>query len=150
LLPNFVNSFHTPFFQEPLIKDFGYKGTTQAATAVLAGVFESNSKLPEAVVDVLNELKMPNKVRDLGPLSMLLSIEGYRAYWRKAKENISCAPGPLSFFTMKAGATSEMISKIDCLLTRIPLKSGYTPARWHSFVDVMIQKKAGYTHPKWP
>jgi hypothetical protein len=84
----FRQSFHTPFFQEPLIKDFGFNGTTQAATAVLAGAYESNSILPEAVVDVLNELKMPNKVRDLGPLSMLLSIEGYRAYWKKAKENI--------------------------------------------------------------
>jgi hypothetical protein len=72
---------------------------------------------------------------------MQLTLEGYHAYWKKAKENISCSPGPLSFATMKAGASHDVISTIDCLLTRIPLKSGYTPSRWHSFVDVMIFKK---------
>jgi hypothetical protein len=64
--------------------------------------------------------------------------------------NDSCSPGPLSFATMKAEASRDMISQIDCLLTSIPLKTGYVPSRWHSFVDVMIQKKAGvvYLYPQ--
>ncbi|MFN9978474.1 MAG: hypothetical protein ACK53Y_01100, partial [bacterium] len=120
---------------------FGVKRTTQAATAVLAGVYESNHILPEAVNHVLQQLQMSSNVRSLGTLSMQLTLEGYRAYWKKAKETTSCSPGPLSFVTMKAGASNDMISAIDCLLTRIPLKSGYTPSRWHSFMDVMILKK---------
>jgi len=42
---------------------------------------------------------------------MQLTLEGYRAYWKKAKENISCSPGPLSFATMKAGASLDVIEK---------------------------------------
>ena len=89
---------------------------------------------------------MPDAVRDDGPFSMELTVEAYRSYWRKANENISCSPGALSFSTMKAGAKSEIIATIDCLLTWIPLKSGYVPSRWRKFVDVMIMKKAGFTH----
>jgi hypothetical protein len=37
---------------------------------------------------------------------------------------------------MKAGATSTVMSTIDCLLTRIPLKPGYVPSWWRKFVDV--------------
>jgi len=47
---------------------------------------------------------------------------------------------------MKAGASRDMLSQIECLPTRIPLKTGYVPSRWHSFVDIMVPKKAGYTH----
>ena len=37
-------------------------------TAVLAGVYESSSILPEAVNNILQQLQMPHKDRNLGPL----------------------------------------------------------------------------------
>jgi hypothetical protein len=46
---------------------------------------------------------------------------------------------------MKAGATSEKISLIECALVNIPLKAGYSPKRWKTFVDIMILKKSGVT-----
>jgi hypothetical protein len=59
----FHQSIHTLLFQDPLLKDFGVKGTTQAATVVLAGVYQSNCILLEAVNNVLQQLQMPLKVQ---------------------------------------------------------------------------------------
>jgi hypothetical protein len=81
---------------------------------------------------------MHTAIRSAGDQTMALTVESYRAFWRKAKENISCYPSALSFATMKAGATSEIISQVDCTLTNIPLQSGYSPSRWKRSIDVMI------------
>jgi len=129
-------SYHTPFYQRPLTSEFGYKGTTQAAATVLAGVYDTNHHLDPHVRDMLNHLQMPKSIQELGKL-----LEDYQRYWRKANENISCTPGPLSFSMMKAEASSNVIAQIDCLLIRIPLNSG------KNFIDVMIQKKGGIHLP---
>jgi hypothetical protein len=120
-------SSHTPFFQFPLASDFGFKGLTPAAQATLAGVYESNHPIDEYTQLVLTEMATPASVRELGPQRMEISKESYQNFWRKAKENTSCYPSTLSFSTMKAGATSDLISQLDCNMTNIPLKMGYLP-----------------------
>lgn len=55
---------------------------------------------------------MPQNVRELGDVNMDINVEGYRNFWKKAKETISCYPGKLFFTTIKAGATSEKINKL--------------------------------------
>ena len=142
----YKQSHHTPFFQFPLLGDFGCKGLTTSAQAALAGVYESNHTIDPYVAELMPHLQMPQSIRELGEVNMDITTEGYRNFWRKAKETISCYPGALSFATMKAGATSERISEIESALVRIPLKSGYSPSRWKEVIDVMIPKKAGVTH----
>jgi Reverse transcriptase (RNA-dependent DNA polymerase) len=142
----YKQSHHTPFFQFPLVGDFGFKGLTMASQAVLSGVYESNYEIDPYAKDLLNHLHMPSDVKDLGPQKMELTVEAHRTFWRKAKENTSCYPDELSFSTMKAGASSDYISTIDSMLTRIPLNSGYSPSRWRNCIDVMILKRSGVTH----
>jgi hypothetical protein len=142
----FCQSHHKPFYQFPLANDFRFKGTTMAANSVLAGVYESNHPLPQAEADFLQALSMPETVKRLGSSSMNLSTEQYVTFWKKAKESTSAYPDALSFSTMKAGAFSHLISQIECMLTRIPLKGGYAPRRWKHCLDVMILKRLGITH----
>jgi hypothetical protein len=142
----YKQSHHMPFFQFPLMKDFEFKGLTMSAQAVLAGVYESNHEIDPYVKELLPHLQMPENVRESGQQSMTITIEGYKKYWQKAKEKTCCYPGPLSFSTMKAGAKSDIISTVDCILTRIPINSGYSPSRWKQVIDVMIPKKAGITN----
>jgi hypothetical protein len=78
-----------------------------------------------------------------GDYPTTMPVERYQWYWEKAREQTSCYPGELSFSTLKAGAQDEVISEFECILTRIPLFSGYTPQRWKKCVDIMILKKAG-------
>jgi hypothetical protein len=108
-------------------------------------VYESNHEIDSYVEELIPHIQMPPAVREAGNISISIPIESYRQYWRKAKETTSCYPGPLSFSTMKAGVISETITTIDCLLTRIALKSGYSPARWKQCIDVMIPKESGMT-----
>lgn len=141
----YKQSHRTPFFQFPLMGDFGFKGLTTLAQALLAGVYESNHQIDSYVTELMPHLQMPQNVCERGHNSMTITFEGYRNYWKKAKESTSCYPGPLSFATMKAGAKSDMISTTDCILTRVPIDSGYSPSRWKQAIDVMIPKMAGLT-----
>lgn len=134
-------SSHSPFFQLPLWLEFRFKETKTAAQRVLYGCYESNYPIDTQKVDFINELSMLDTVKGLVLIHMSLTIESYRSFWKKAKENTSCFPDALSFATMKAGAFSELISEIDCRLTRITLQVGYSPKRWKKCMDVMIPKK---------
>jgi hypothetical protein len=58
---------------------------------------------------------------------MLLTLDKYVSFWKKAKENTSCYPDALSFATLKVGSKSSIISEMECTLTRIPLDDVFTP-----------------------
>jgi hypothetical protein len=141
----YKQSFHTPFFNAPLSSLFGFKGLTLAAQQVLSRIFKTDHEIDQYTAQFLNELHMPQSVKDALPFDMHLTTEKYKSFWTKANENISCYPGPLSFATMKAGSKSQIISELECNLTRIPIQSGYAPARWRKCMDVMILKKSGVT-----
>lgn len=87
-----------PFLQAPLVSEFGYKGLGPASEAVLSGVYGSNLQHEQFNLDY---------VRDTREQPMTISVDSYRGFWYKAKENISCYPLALSFATMKTGASSE-------------------------------------------
>jgi hypothetical protein len=141
----FRQSHHRPFFHDPLKREFGFKGLTPQASRVLAGVYECNETIPEAEQQLLEALAMPSTIRTSGTQSMDTSLDSYRSFWRKAKEATSSYPGAISFSTMKAGASSDLISAIECNMTRIPLRTGYSLRRWKKCMDVMILKKSRIT-----
>jgi hypothetical protein len=67
------------------------------------------------------------------------------SFWKKAKQDTSCYPGALSFASLKAGASDDLIAAFECAMTRISLQSGSLPKWWRQMVDVMILKRAGLT-----
>jgi len=141
----FRQSHHRPFYKDPLKRDFGFKDLTPASGRVLAGVYESNLPIPLAEQLLLKALHKPTAVREAEPQPMDISLVNYRYFWSRARETTSSYPCAVSFSTMKAGSTSNLISAIECHLTRIPLLSGYAPLRWRKCLDVMIPKKSGIT-----
>lgn len=44
---------------------------------------------------------------------------------------------------MKAGATDDLISELECGLINVALASRYSPDRWQNFLHVMILKNQG-------
>jgi hypothetical protein len=141
----YQQSFPLPFLQPTLAAEFGFKGLSPAAQAVLLGMYLPPSKMEEHILDYLSELSIPEAVQQLGPQSFEIPTESYRSFWNKAKENISCYPDALSFSSMKAGSFSPLISEIECMLTSIPLQGGFAPDRWKRCIDVMILKRSGIT-----
>jgi hypothetical protein len=142
----FKQSFHTPFYQPPLVHDFGFKGLSPFATMVLAGCYDPPENLDPYTAGFIQELKMTQAIKELGAQQMEISLPTHKKFWSKTKENTSCYPDDLSFATMKAGAMDDLTAEIDFLLTNIPLKGGFSPDRWKKSIDVMIQKKSGVTH----
>ena len=64
-------------------EEFEFKGLTTAAQAVLGGVYVPKENVDPYTKDVLQELQMPQAVRDLGPQTMEISMESYRNFWGK-------------------------------------------------------------------
>ncbi len=89
---------------------------------------------------------MPESIRELGPQTFDVSLEKYREFWKKSNDKTSCYPDSMSFATMKASASSEIASKLDCMMANIPLKGGFAPERWQKCINVMIMKRSGVTH----
>jgi hypothetical protein len=135
----FRQSFHTPFYNYPYNKLFGYNGLMHSAQKVLDSTFVPPMDASCHVKDFLQQLVMPHSIRN-STNNMEITLSSFLSYWRKAKENTSCFPRELSFATMKASTYNIMLSIIDCTMMRIPLQSGYSPTRWKRCVDVMIQK----------
>jgi hypothetical protein len=82
----------------------------------------------------------------MGPDSMPLTVETYTKFWNTAKERTSTHPDAISFSTMKAGSNNRAIAEVECMLTRIPLKAGYSPSCWKNCMDVMLLKRSGVSH----
>jgi hypothetical protein len=116
----------------PIHNEFGFKGLITASQAVLGGVYEAKVELDQYTKAVLEELSMPPAIHELGSHSMLLSVESYRSFWKKANERISCYVAEMSFATMKAGATDEVIAEFECEMLNIPLDSGYNKIQYNN------------------
>jgi hypothetical protein len=126
----FLQSSHTPFYRSPLKEEFGFKGFSSSSQATLAGLYDSNHDIDERILKVIAQWQMPEEVRQLGQLNMNMTVETYRAFWKKARENTACYLLALSFPTMKAGASDPQIACLDCKMTRILLNKGFAPQRW--------------------
>jgi len=55
-LSKFKQSHHRPFYKHPLVRDFQFKGTTMAASAVLAGSYDPPQDIPLAERALLQAL----------------------------------------------------------------------------------------------
>jgi hypothetical protein len=124
----FQLSFNTPFYSAPYNKLFGYNGLTQSSERVLKGTFIPPDNESPHMIDFLHHLVMPQVIKD-NPTKMELTVDSFTSFWKKAKENTSCYPSKLSFTTMKASSHDSYLAQIDCILTRIPLNTGYSPMR---------------------
>jgi hypothetical protein len=125
----FQQSFTTPFYNHPYNKLFGYQGLTQSAQKVLDGTFVTPINTTSYMNEFLLHTRMPEAIKE-NPTTMDMTFESYISYWKKAKENTACYPSKFSFATMKAACYNEDLLIMDCIMTRIPLKSGYSPLRW--------------------
>ena len=89
--------------------------------------------------------KWLEKFKGLAPRHQDIQIikEEYIKGWNRVKEHTSCAPGALHFGTFKASRWCDEAAEVHTILARIPIATGYTPAKWTNSVDSMLPKKTG-------
>ena len=72
-----------------------------------------------------------------------IPMDDYTSFWRRAKEQTASGPSDLHLGTQKSGSYSSVVSKLDVIMTSLPLSTGYSPKRWQKCTDAMLLKKLG-------
>ena len=133
----------TPFLSAPLLDMLGPQADSAAADAVLAGAFEPPAGADPHALKLLEQLKMPESVRNGSPVHVELDVDKCAQGWKLAKEFTSSSESGPHFGHCKAGAQHPGLCKLDAIMSNIPHRTGYSPPRWKSGVNVMLEKKAG-------
>jgi hypothetical protein len=87
---------------------------------------------------------MPLSIKN-NPTSMEMTVDSFVSFWKKAREFTTCYPSEFCFATLKASSYDDYLATMDCIMTQIPLTTGYSPRRWQRCIDVMIPKKINRT-----
>ena len=134
----------TPMMVEPLLSVFGQLGiNTLAAKQVMAGEYVCPPGAPSGASTILQQFAMSDIAKAADKTSQEITIDQWMKFWKSARENTSSGPSPMHFGVLKAGAHSVTIASLDCWMTEIPRRSGYSPCRWRSAIDAVLWKKPG-------
>lgn len=139
-------SDNTPFLQEPLLSDFGYRNTGENGDKVLAGTYQPPPGTNPYAEILLRELK-----RDEPPgipsttayhPRKFISTEDHIRGWKRAKVNTSSGMSNLHFGMFKANAQDIYLAEIDASMRSIAYTTGYAFRRWKRGVDVQLLKRS--------
>ena len=139
----FLQAIHTPFMQQPLLRDFGYLGTGPHADAVMLGEYTIPPGVDPHTKEFIEHLAMEPAIKQAASIRTYFTTEEWKNGWRKSKERTSSGSDFLHFGHFKAGCTNDLIANFEATMANIPLLSGYSPQRWRRAVDCMLLKQAG-------
>ena len=129
----------TPMMTEPLLSEFGTLGINkEAAHQVMVGQYECPIGTHPFARQVLQQLAMSDIARTAEVTSQEITIDQWIKFWKSARENTSSGPSAMNFGVLKAGAHSVTLASLDCWMTEIPRRSGYSPLRWRSAIDAVL------------
>ena len=136
----------TPFMTAPLVDSFGYSPDTPAIDSVLEGSFVPPRGTDEYVLKMLPHFKLPDQTREASLLSTTITKEEYASSWKRLNEFTGVGPSGLHFGHFKVMHKSPLSAEIYSSLAQIPFTSGFSPRRWRSCTDHMIQKDSNNFH----
>ena len=134
----------TPLMTEPLLSEFGRLGiNTPAAKQVMDGTYVCPPGSSPFATQVLPQFAMSDLAKAAKDTNQESTIDQWMKFWKSARENTSSGPSPMHFGVLKAGAHSAVLASLDCWMTEIPRRSGYSPCRWRAAIDAVLWKKPG-------
>ena len=129
----------TPMMTEPLLSEFGQLGiTTTAAKQVMTGEYVCPPGTSPFASQVLKQFVMSDTAKSAEDTSQEITVDHWMKFWKSARENTSSGPSPMHFGVLKADAHSAILSSLDCWMTEIPRRSGYSPCRWRAAIDAVL------------
>jgi hypothetical protein len=127
--------------EQNFISRVGYLGELPGTEEILNGTFIPDPDMDPYAAQFISHLKMDDTVRNAPPITKVISTASYQASWQKMKPNTSSSPFGPEFVHYIAGSQDQQVAEFDATMANIPYASGYTPAAWTKFVDVLIPKK---------
>ena len=131
---------HTPFMQQPLLKEFGFLADNDNADRVLNGNYEPPPHIDHYVVKLLPHLATPKNVRADGYIDMELRPQEYNSMWKNKNEYTGSAPSGIHYGHFKAMCWNNQTARFHTNMANVPLLTGYSPLRWRMADDHMEQK----------
>jgi hypothetical protein len=137
-IARFSQSEDTPFMQEPLLSALGYLADTPAAESILQGTYKPPTELDRYTKLFINELRMPDNIRNGHQMSDEVTCKGNKRAWSRQKEQVSSEPFGLTFSHYKAASSDPINNQFDAKLRGVPYKYGFSPHKWQDITDVEI------------
>ena len=78
-----------------------------------------------------------------GEVYIVVSMEDFQHYWKRAKEKTASSFSGLHFGHYKAIAHSDILSKVHALNLTLISKTGSAPDRWAQGLSFMLEKSQG-------
>ena len=86
------------------------------------------------------------QMRDLRKMDVInptLTLEEYRAFWKKKREKSVTSPFGLHVGHYKAALYNLWILEVHRVLLLVPFQTGIAPRRWRRTVQLMLEKEPG-------
>ena len=134
---------NTPFASGKWATDLKWDGTGDLGKDILSGdilnktVFESTTQL---YFESLITSRMSKKLK---PVKPILSLEEYKAFWKKKREETATSPFGLHVGHFKAATQNNEILNVHRIMLLIPFQTALVPQRWKKTVQTMLEKDPG-------
>ena len=134
--------------QPNLIDRIGLYAEKDGAEQILAGTFEFPEDGDPYRKEMVEEMRMEDRVREAGPLPTGISRTEHNNGWKKQKERTASVTAGLSFSDHKAAIEDEDMAEIDRLLREILIAKDSLPTSTRSSLTLRSSKSPAFMMSK--
>ena len=137
---------NTPFMKAPLLNLFWYSASSPSVEAFLRGTFAPPPGVDKYVIKMLPHFALPKHTEEAQKISCLIKSADYAKSWSRMNEFTGTGPSGIHFGHFKVLHSSRLSSDIYAAMAEIPFSSGFSPLRWRSCIDHMLQQDQNNFH----
>jgi hypothetical protein len=134
-----------PICNGDLFDQFGYMANTPASRDVLNGKYVAPDNADTATMELFTEIAAIRKQIPSNSVSIVISPEQWKQYWKAMNEDMSLSESGLHFGHYIAGCKSEMVSHYHAARASVTLAHAIQLERWSRGLSVMLEKMLGVT-----
>ena len=138
----FTQSHSTPPMESDVTERIGFYAESKAADRILDATEDLEWVKDPYLKMVMEELRKPEIVNQVGDISPEISLEEHIKGWEKQKLRTSSERSQLLFPDFKAATTNKRLAALDRNIRQIPYKHGFAVPSYNKFTDFQILKKA--------
>ena len=133
----------TPFAQGPWSQKLKWDGTGEFGQDILEGRVKFNDRRYRNFQVYFETLATYHMRFKQHSIVAQLSLEDYRKFWKKKREDTVTSPFGLHIGHYKASLQKESLLDVHRLMLLIPFQTGLVPSRWRKTVQTMLEKDPG-------